>query len=173
MFDNFKARLVAFKGHLQDKTLYENLSSPIAAFTSVFTTATTAAREVRQRVIIDIGGAFLNADMGPTGVHVHMRISKVTTKMLVDIDEANKRFVDKNDTMVVRLDKALYGCVEASNLWYNDLRTKLESDDLHANPYDPCVFNKVGTSGDQRTVEIHVDDLFVTSVNEPDIETFC
>ena len=52
--DKFKARLVA-GGHLQDKTLYENLSSPTTALTSVFTTATIAAREGRQRVIIDIG----------------------------------------------------------------------------------------------------------------------
>ncbi len=71
VFDKFKARLVA-GGHRQDKTLYENLSFPTAALTSVFTTASIAAREGRKRVVIDIGGAFLNADMTPTGVDVHM-----------------------------------------------------------------------------------------------------
>ena len=104
---------------------------------------------------------------------MHMRISKVMTKILVDIDETNRCFIDKDGTMVVRLDKALHGCVEASNLLYKDLRTKLESDDFHPNPYDPCVFNKVSARGDQLTVVVHVDDLFVTCVNEPDIETFC
>ena len=49
--DKFKARLVA-GGHLQDKTLHENLCSRTTALTSVFTTATIAARERRQRVQI-------------------------------------------------------------------------------------------------------------------------
>ena len=126
VFDKFKARLVA-GGHQQDKSLYENLSSPTAALTSVFTTATIAASEGRQHIVVDIGGAFLNADMAPTGIDVHMRLNKIMTDMLIDIDETNRKFVDKDGSMVVRLDKALYGCVEASNLWYNDLRGKLTS----------------------------------------------
>ena len=172
VFDKFKARLVA-GGHLQDKTLYENLSSPTAALTSVFTTAAIAAKECRERVIIDIGGAFLNADMAPTGVHVHMRLNKIMTDMLVEIDDVNREFVNKDGTMVVRLDKALYGCVEASNLWYNDLRGKLVSNGFLLNPYDKCVFNKVGASGHQVTVVVHVDDLFVTCFSHSDIEAFC
>lgn len=68
-FEKFKARLVA-GGNQQDKSLYENLSSPTAALTSVFTTASITANEGRQRVVIDIGGAFLNADMAPTGIDV-------------------------------------------------------------------------------------------------------
>lgn len=34
----------------------------------MYATAAIAARAGRQRVIVDIGGAFLNADMGPTGM---------------------------------------------------------------------------------------------------------
>ena len=172
VFDKFKARLVA-GGHQQDKSLYENLSSPTAALTSVFTTATIAASEGRQHIVVDIGGAFLNADMAPTGIDVHMRLNKIMTDMLIDIDETNRRFVDKDGSMVVRLDKALYGCVEASNLWYNDLRGKLTSNGFLPNPYDNCVFNKVGASGYQMTVVVHVNDLLVTYVSESDIETFC
>ena len=54
-FDKFKAQLVA-GGNQQDKSLYENLSFPIAALISVFTTASIAAHEGRQRVVIEIGG---------------------------------------------------------------------------------------------------------------------
>ena len=71
-FEKFKARLVA-GGNQQDKSLYDNQSSPTAALTSVFTTASIAANERRQRVVIDIGGAFLNVDIAPTGIDVHMR----------------------------------------------------------------------------------------------------
>lgn len=171
-FDKFKARLVA-GGNQQDKSLYENLSSPTAALTSVFTVAAIAAREHRQRVVIDIGGAFLNADMAPTGIDVHMRLNKVMTQMLTEIDPSNLEFVDQDGTMVVQLDKALYGCVEASNLWYNDLRRKLMADGFSTNPYDNCVFNKSGQDGAQTTVVVHVDDLLVTSEKESHLTEFC
>lgn len=141
-FDKFKARLVA-GGNQQDKSLYENLSSPTAALTFVFTVVAIAAQEKRHRVVIDIGGEFRNADMAPTGINVHMRLNRVMTEMLVDIDASNIEFVHRDGTMVVQLDKALYGCVEASNLWYNDLREKLISNGFEMNPYDNCVFNKI------------------------------
>ena len=84
-FDRFKARLVA-GGNMQDKSLYENLSSPTAATTSVLTVAAIAAAEGRKVVVIDIGGAFLNADMTPTGVVVHMRLDRIMSSMLIKIE---------------------------------------------------------------------------------------
>ena len=59
---------------MQDNSLYESLSSPTAATTSVLTVAAIAAAEGREVVVIDIRGASLNADMSPTGVLVHMRL---------------------------------------------------------------------------------------------------
>ncbi len=67
--------------------------------------------------------------------------------------------------MVVQLDKALYGCVDAAALWCSDLRSKLEKDGFVANPYDACVLNKLGPDGVQITVVVHVDDLLVASAS--------
>jgi hypothetical protein len=170
-FDRFKARLVA-GGDQQDKNLYDNLSSPTAATTSVLTVAAIAATEGRMVAVIDIGGAFLNADMEPTGVTVHMRLDRVMSAMLVQIDKSYVPFLEESGTMVVGLDKALYGCVEASALWYNDLRSKLLADGFVENPYDVCVFNKDGKDGNQITAVVHVDDLLVTSVSQPNIDLF-
>lgn len=75
--------------------------------------------------------------------------------------------------MVVRLDKALYGCVEASNLWYNDLRDKLTANGFKSNPYDSCVFYKIGKIDIQTTTVVHVHDLFVISVSGDDISDLC
>jgi hypothetical protein len=93
-FDRFKARLVA-GGNMQDKELYENLSSPTAATKSVMTVAAIAASEGRTVFVIDIG------------VVVHMRLDKVMTAMLIQIDPSCSQYVDENGTMVVGLDKAL------------------------------------------------------------------
>jgi len=114
-FDKFKARLVG-GGDGQDKSLYENLSSSTAATTSVFTIAAIAASENRFVETVDIGGAFLHADMKPTGVVVHMRLDKMMTSILVKIAPDYRQFINNDGTIVVQLDKALYGTVEAASL---------------------------------------------------------
>jgi predicted phage tail protein len=84
-FEKFKARLVA-GGDQQDKQLYEKLSSPTAATSSVMIVAAIAAHEGRSVITIDIGGAFLNASIASTGVKVHVRLDKIMTAMLVKLD---------------------------------------------------------------------------------------
>jgi hypothetical protein len=115
---------------------------------------------------MDIGGAFLNADITDTGIKVHMRLNRTLTSMLVSIDPGHARFVEEHGTSVVELDKALYGCVEAAALWYANLSATLTRNNFTPNSYDPCVFNKVDRDGIQITVAMHVDDLFVTSVSD-------
>ena len=72
----------------------------------------------------------------------------------------------------MQLDKALYGCVEAAALWYNDLRGTITKDGFVENAYDQCVFNKKCTDGNQTTIVLHVDDLLVTNVNESNLDAF-
>ena len=162
-FEKYKARLVA-GGDQQDKRLYENLSSPTASTTSLFTVAAIAASENRHVTCMDIGGAYLNADMSPTGVRVRMRLDKLLSSILIRLDKSYESYVEKDGTMVVELDKALYGCVEAAALWYNDLSGKLLSYGFQRNEYDSCVYNMI-RNGEQVTIVLHVDDLLVTSRN--------
>jgi len=51
---------------MQDKSLYEELSSPTAATSSVLAVAAIATKEGRRVVTIDIRGAFLNVKMPDT-----------------------------------------------------------------------------------------------------------
>jgi hypothetical protein len=66
----------------------------------------------------------------------------------------------------VLLDKALYGCVEAAALWHANLTATMEGDGFIPNSDDSCVFNKHGPNGEQVTVVMHVDDLFITIKSE-------
>ena len=172
-YDKLKARPVA-GGDQQDRGLYEDLclSSPTASTTSVLTVATIAACEGRSVAIMDIGGAFLNADITSTGIKVHMRLNRVLTHMLVQIDPKHAQCVEGRGTSVVVLDKALYGCVEAAALWHANLCATMEGDGFIPNPYDPCVFNKHGPNGVQITVVMHVDDLFITSKSDDNHNKF-
>jgi hypothetical protein len=67
VWERYKARLVA-GGDMQDKTLYDNLSSPTASTTHVLSVAAIAACEGRKVMVIDIGGAFLHAKLS-SGPH--------------------------------------------------------------------------------------------------------
>ena len=140
----------------------------------MFVSVVTAidAHENRTTRVIDIGGAFLLADIKLTGIVVHVRLNKIMTALLVKIDPSYAEFVDRNGTLVVELDKALYGCVEAAALWHQDLSNTLVDFGYVRNPYDICVFNKVDQAGVQSTIVLHVDDLLVTCADERVIDEF-
>ena len=166
---DLKARLVA-GGHMQDKLLYETLSSPTVSTASLMSVAAIAAFEERKVMTLDIGGAFINVSMPEDGVHVHMRLNKVLTGMLVELRPEFAEFVEADGTCVVHLDKALYGCLEASLLWYKDLRSTLEAFGYVVNPHESCVFNKLHEDGTTSTIALHVDDMFMTAFSDDAME---
>jgi hypothetical protein len=62
VFQRLKARLVA-NGSQQDRSMYDDLSSPTVGMPALFATATIAAKERRTVTTFDIGTAYLNAEM--------------------------------------------------------------------------------------------------------------
>ena len=146
-FEKLKARLVA-GGDQQDKSLYEDLSAPTVGTSSVFVLLSIAAHEGRAVSVIDISGAFLNADMN-TGLTVHMRLDRNMTNMMIKLAPEYSEYVDNKGCVVVRLDKALYGCVESAALWYENLRDGLAALGYLPNAHDMCVFNKYNEYGVQ------------------------
>ena len=168
-FEKLKARLVA-GGDQQDKTLYDDLSAPTVGTSSVFTLLCIAAYEKRSITAIDISGAYLNADM-TTGLAVHMRLDKNMTNMMIKLAPEYSEYADHKGCVVVRLDKALYGCVESAALWYENLRESLSQLGYVPNTHDICVFNKHDEYGVQCTIAVHVDDLMITSISSSMIES--
>jgi hypothetical protein len=118
-FDKYKARLVA-GCDMQDKKLYDDLSSPTASTSSVFTIIAIAAHEKRGVAVVDIGSEFLNAKM-QKGVPVYMRLDKIMSEYLIRIKPKYAEFGEPNGTITVLLKKALYGCVEGASLRYQNL----------------------------------------------------
>jgi len=83
VFDKRKARLVA-GGNMQDRSLYDDVSSPTVTTSSVMMIAVLAAKEQRNVITADIGGAYLNAKMKSS--IVHMRLDATLSGMLVQLD---------------------------------------------------------------------------------------
>jgi hypothetical protein len=133
----------------------------------VLAVTTVAAVEDRKVITLDIGQAYLNSNMPG---EVLVRLEPVIAKLLCERDKSFKPYLDDRGTMIVRLNKAQYGCVESARLWYNTLSAKLVSMGYEVNPYDPCVFNRIGTNGKQTTIVIYVDDILATSEESCDLE---
>jgi len=82
--------------------------------------------------------------------------------------------VDRKGTRIlyVKLQKALYGLMRASLLFYQKLRKEFEQYGLVVNPYHPCVANMETKSGKQLTVVWHVDDLMATCEDDFELTRF-
>jgi histone deacetylase 1/2 len=94
-----------------------------------------------------------------------MHISKEDAEIMIMMDAKYKQFLREDGSMVVKLSKALYGCIESAKLWYAEISKTFRSIGYTCNPKDICVFNKI-VDGVQCTITLHVDDLMVTSVIE-------
>ena len=152
---------------MQDRSEMGDVSSPVVSTMSVNVLAAIAAKERRHIACTDIGSAFLNSDM--SGEDVFMRLDRMMTDMLCGIDPSFREFVNSDGSIVVHLNKALYGCVRSSMLWYQTLTSFLVECGYVQNAYDPCVFNTIENDV-QCTVFFHVDDLMITCVDESVID---
>jgi hypothetical protein len=146
---------------------------PTVATESVFLTTVIDALEGRDVAVLDVPGAFMQADMDKL---VHVRF---TGKMVDLLMEINQRMYGpcivkeegKETVMYVELLKALYGTIRAAQLFWEKLTGKLLEWGFTANPYDPCVMNKI-VEGTQLTVTWHVDDLKVSHAKSSVVDQF-
>jgi nanoRNase/pAp phosphatase (c-di-AMP/oligoRNAs hydrolase) len=113
----------------------------------------------------DIPGAFLHADIDEV---LHMRIDGPMAKLLVNIDpDLYEPYLTKENgkpVIYVKLEKALYGMLQAALLFWRNLSGFLMEHGFELNPYDECVANK-SINGTQCTIVWHVDDLKISHVD--------
>lgn len=137
--------------------MYEDVSSPTATTTSVMTMAAVAAWEGRKVMTVDVGGAFLHADIKLAGGElVHVELDEIMARFLLELDPSYQRYRTRRGTILVELDRALYGTIQAARCWYDLLSKELKGWGYKANQYDPCVFNKTSRRGEQCTIVLHV-----------------
>lgn len=167
--DKIKARLVA-GGHRQDRSLYtdQETSSPTASIAAVFAQAAITAHRGDSVLTLDHKAAYLNAAM--KGPIVKMILSKDVSTILCSVSKDFKIYLRANGTILVQLEKALYGCIQSAVLWCDELSSTLEGLGYTKNPYDTCVFNKIRE--DQiDTILVYVDDLLLTSRSQVELHS--
>ena len=72
-----------------------------------------------------------------------LRIDPIVADILCELDPSYEMFRLPDRSIIVMLDKALYGCIESAKLFYDNISNVLLDFGFEKNPYDHCVFNKV------------------------------
>jgi histone deacetylase 1/2 len=156
---------------MQDRSDYaqSETSSPTVSLAGVYMTAGIAAMEMRKVRTIDFTAAYLNAQMDK---EVLMSLEPKLVDILRKIDPRYGDFARDDGSLIVQLNKALYGCLESGKLWFDTVRAKLIDLGFVQNPEDRCVFNKEAGSGwkKQLTVALYVDDMMCTCAEEEQLD---
>ena len=143
----------------------EDITSPTLSSDALLMTLVVDAVEDRAVGVGDIPGAYLQADMEDL-VFVKMRGKSVDIMCKMDIEYEKYVTYEKGTKILyLRLNKALYGCIQSAMLWYELFRKTLEKMGFEVNPYEPCVANKM-IDGKQCTICWYVDDLKVSHADK-------
>jgi hypothetical protein len=155
-FDKMKARLVA-DGRDQESSLYPDKASPMVAIHSVFAVLGVMASKKWLTVAkIDVKGAFIQTPM--EGESVYMRLDQKISAYVVELYPRMKKYVEEDGCLYSVLLKAMYGCIQASSLWYKFLKGILEKMGYKMSQTDKCVFCK--KVGDRVFILlVYVDDI--------------
>ena len=154
-----KSRFVA-GGNSQDKSKFDHINdiqSPTVEQSSVFQLLIAAAILGYAIVAIDFPQAFLNALQDRPQ---YARITKeVVTILCILWPERFKAYVRPDGTILIQLDKALYGQIQAPRLFNKFLVSNLNDMGYVQNEVDLGLFKKV-MKDDVVELATHVDDLF-------------
>ena len=160
-FEKLKARLVANGAQMDRDSLFD-VSSPTPSLMALLVTSALSARESREIATMDVGSAFVKASMDGEE-EVLVALDKLSAVLLVKIDPSYAQYLDRKGEMIVKLKKALYGCVQAAKLWHDLLVSELKQLGYEQNPDEPCVLNR-SVGGKQSTLIVHVDDIKAMSL---------
>ena len=163
-----KGRTVADGSTQRDYIPPEQATSPTVSIEALLLTCVIDAMEERAVAVADVSGAFLKTEMPEDDEDVTVVFEGKMVELLIKTDASYEKYVHINNAgkkvLYVRLKKAMYGCLKAARLFYDNLAGQLEIMGFTRNRYDLCVANKV-IDHKQCTVTWHVDDLKISHVN--------
>jgi Reverse transcriptase (RNA-dependent DNA polymerase) len=140
-------------------------SSPTVSIESLMLSCMIDAMEAWDIATCDIPGAFMQADIDE---EIHVKFDGELVDLLLKVDPTLGKYVTMErgkKVLYTLLNKALYGTVQASLLFWKRLSSFLiDKHGYKRNPYDWCVVNKT-INGKQSTIVWYVDDLKISHVD--------
>ena len=148
--EKYKYRLVA-QGFWQ---VEDEKYSPTSATASIRTLLAMAAAKDGELRHFDVEQAFLKAD--------------IDEEIYIEIPEEFQEFPGA----VGRLNKAIYGLVQAGRCWNNKFCDDMASIGFGQAKADPCVFRKVADGEAEMVVVVHVDDILAHAKDQATMDRF-
>jgi hypothetical protein len=110
-----------------------------------------------------VKGAFIQTEM--TGVPVYIKCAGRLKHVILRTYPELTKYVGKDGVLHCKLLKALYGCVQASKLWYLKLSKFLESEGYEKCEVDPCIFRKI--EGEMvHLLVVYIDDVLIIATEK-------
>ena len=160
-FEQLKSRVVG-GGDGQDKSEYGPISSPTIRPQSNMIILNEAAYEKRNVSSIDIKAAYLNAPLKDKTVII--RLTREVSATLISLRPEYREFMQRDGTVLARVNRALYGLIESAMLWYEHLAQSLQTMGYTRMKSDLGVFTRSTKLG-KSTIGLHVDDMLCTSTH--------
>jgi len=157
-FNKMKSRFVA-NGNEQDQEVYPDHSSPTITVHSIMTAlAVAACNPCIKAAKIDVKGVFIQIEM--VGPPVFIKCRPKLMQLILKLLPGLRKYVSKDGRLYCKLLKALYGCVQASKLWFEKLAKVLRAEGYEHSLTDPCVMRRI--VGDiVYFLLIYVDDILL------------
>ena len=144
-------------------------SSPTVSLKALFLTCLVDIMEGCCVMTADIPGAFMQADIDK---QLFIKLEGDIALLLIREDPSYQKcmtYKKKKAVIYAELSKVLYRTLQATLLFWRELSQFLKGHGFTANPYDPCVVNKV-INGKQCMVAWHVDNLKMSHVEQQVLE---
>lgn len=168
-FEKIKARLVS-RGNHQDASAYvqEERTAPTVSLTATLVAAAVGAGEKAKIENFDITSAFMYASMKKK---VYMKLDKTVSAIYVQQFPEVQEYVDAKGEINVELLRAMYGCLEAAQLWNEHFAKRMTSAGYSNSVLEPCVWKK-GDASSWIVVLIYVDDGLVVASDDNQMSEF-
>ena len=156
----WKSRL-ATGGHMTNPETYQpfDKTSPTASMDSVYSVLGIMQHSRMNLEVCDVPSAYLNTPLPKGKKHV-MRIKPSIAKYFVIADPSAKRYLQPDGSLLVQLEKALYGLPESGKLWHELLKDKLQASGYKHKPNDTTVWKRF-EQRDGKNVSISIVLVFV------------
>jgi hypothetical protein len=112
---------------------------------------------------VDIGGAFLCAKIDEHE-EVFLQLDRKMTELAVGyMPELEDWVCCEDQTIFVRVDKAMYGLIQSPKLWYKELTQCLMSHGFKICKLDECILHKKTQDGKDIILILYVYDILIMS----------
>lgn len=72
-----------------------------------------------------------------------MMIPARIAAIVYETDPSYKALARKDGSLLVELNRALYGHLESARLWFEEVKSTLITEGYVQNPKDQCIFNRI------------------------------